>query len=139
MRPITPQDYDKQYGELLEVLTGREETVLSRAHFNTFLQGLGSHHQVWVGEDDGRVIATMTCLIEPKLLHGGSNVLHIEDVIVHPDFQKRGLGRRMMEKAAQVAKAHGCYKVILDCTPENKSFYEACGFSSKQVQMSLYF
>lgn len=139
MRPITPQDYDKQYGELLEVLTGREQTVLSRARFETFLQGLGSHHQVWVGEEDGRVIATMTCLIEPKLLHGGSSVLHVEDVIVHPDFQKRGLGRRMMEKAKKVAEAHGCYKIILDCTSDNKPFYEACGFSSKQVQMSLYF
>jgi len=138
MRLITSQDYDKHYCKLLEVLTGREETV-SRAHFESLLQSLGSHHQVWVAEEEGQIIATMTCLIEPKLLRGGSNVLHVEDVIVHPDFQKRGIGRRMMGKAKKVAEAHDCYKIILDCTPENKPFYEACGFSSKQVQMSLYF
>lgn len=33
----------------------------------------------------------------------------------------------------------GCYKVILDCSVENKAFYEKCGFQQKSVQMAMYF
>jgi glucosamine-phosphate N-acetyltransferase len=45
----------------------------------------------------------------------------------------------MMHKAKQIAMENNCYKIILDCTEDNKKFYESCGFSSKQVQMSYYF
>ncbi|KAK7858846.1 glucosamine 6-phosphate n-acetyltransferase [Quercus suber] len=33
----------------------------------------------------------------------------------------------------------GCYKVILDCSLENKAFYEKCGFKQKEIQMVKYF
>jgi len=81
----------------------------------------------------------MTLLLEPKLIHNGSSVLHIEDVIVHPEHQRKGLGKMMMDKAKQIAVDNNCYKIILDCTEQNKKFYESCGFSSKQIQMSHYF
>lgn len=29
----------------------------------------------------------------------------------------------------------GCYKVILDCSVDNKALYEKCGFKQKEVQM----
>lgn len=32
----------------------------------------------------------------------------------------------------------GCYKVILDCGSHNIKFYEACGYTQKEVQMVQY-
>ncbi|KAG5050063.1 hypothetical protein JHK85_011166 [Glycine max] len=32
----------------------------------------------------------------------------------------------------------GCYKVILDCSVENKAFYEKRGFQQKSVQMAVF-
>jgi glucosamine-phosphate N-acetyltransferase len=38
-----------------------------------------------------------------------------------------------------VAKEIGCYKVILDCSPENEGFYQKCGYEKAGTEMSLYF
>lgn len=139
MRPIEIKDYDCYYTELLSVLTGAEEDkVLEREVFEDIVRNLGTHHQIWVMERQGRIIATITLIVERKLIHGGSSVLHVEDVIVHPDYQKQGIGRKLIQKAMEVAENEECYKIILDCSDTNASFYEACNFQKKQVQMSWY-
>ncbi len=51
----------------------------------------------------------------------------------------RRLGARLIEAAADAAKAAGCYKVILDCSESNVAFYEKCGLTRKEVQMVRYF
>ena len=137
MRILEISDYDKHYHALLSILTQKKESQ-SREDFLRFVHSLSNHHQVWVLEDTGRIIATITLLIENKTIHGGSKVLHVEDVIVHPECQRRGLGKKLLQKAIDTAQETKCYKIILDCTPENAPFYEACGFLQKQVQMSLY-
>jgi glucosamine-phosphate N-acetyltransferase len=88
MRLLQENDYDKGYCELLSELTKSMENI-SREKFVAILQSLGNQQQIWVLEDDGKIICTMTLLLEPKLIHHGSNVLHIEDVIVHPQHQKK--------------------------------------------------
>jgi glucosamine-phosphate N-acetyltransferase len=138
MRLLQDNDYEKGYSDLLAVLTKTSENI-SKEKFETILQCLGNQQQIWVLEEAGKIICTMTLLMEPKLIHNGSSVLHIEDVIVHPDHQKKGLGKMMMDAAKQIAIENKCYKIILDCTEQNKKFYESCGFSFKQIQMSYYF
>ena len=138
MRLLQENDYEKGYCDLLSVLTKSPENI-SKERFVAILQCLGNQQQILVLEEDEVIICTMTLFLEPKLIHNGSSVLHIEDVIVNPQHQKKGLGKMMMEKAKQIAVENNCYKIILDCTEDNKKFYESCGFSSKQVQMSYYF
>lgn len=138
MRLVQNNDYEKGYCELLSVLTKTSESI-SKDKFLATLQCLGNQQQIWVFEEDGMIICTMTILMEPKLIHDGSSVLHIEDVIVHPKHQKKGLGKMMMNTAKQIAMENNCYKIILDCTENNRKFYESCGFLSKQIQMSYYF
>jgi glucosamine-phosphate N-acetyltransferase len=139
MRILQEKDFDKKYHQLLSVLTHKPEAQ-SREDFLSFIDRLSNNenHQVWVLEDEDRIVATITFLIEDKFIHGGSRVLHVEDVIVHPECQRRGLGKKLLEKATATAREKGCYKIILDCTPENVAFYLSCGFLQKQVQMSLY-
>jgi len=137
MRLLSCADYDKDYLQLLKVLTESPETM-SREHFEFFVQKLCDNHQVWVLEMNNKIICSMTCIIEPKLIHNGSFVLHVEDVVVHPEYQKKGLGKQMMEKVKEIALRNKCYKIILDCLEKNQKFYESCGFSQKQIQMSLY-
>lgn len=42
---------------------------------------------------------------------------------------------RMIEALVALSRQYGCYKVILDCSEENASFYEKCGLSRNGVQM----
>ena len=45
------------------------------------------------------------------------------------------LACRVIEALIDLAGKAGCYKVILDCSEENATFYEKCGLYKKEVQM----
>jgi len=57
---------------------------------------------------------------------------HLEQVSVHPDHQRRGIGRGLVEAAMAEARAQGFDRLSL-CTyrdvPWNGPFYRALGFS----------
>ena len=87
-----------------------------------------SNHFIYVAILDGRVVGSTSMLIEPKFIHNGRNVAHIEDVVVSKDYQGKGIGEMLMRTLLDLAKDNNCYKTILDCTDEVKPFYEKIGF-----------
>jgi len=87
-----------------------------------------SNHFIYVAILDGRVVGSTSMLIEPKFIHNGGNVAHIEDVVVSKDYQGKGIGEMLMRTLLDLAKDNKCYKTILDCTDEVKPFYEKIGF-----------
>ncbi len=50
------------------------------------------------------------------------------DTTVHPVFRRRGVGRRLVELAVDVARKQRIEWVHVDFEPDLRSFYEACGF-----------
>jgi len=55
---------------------------------------------------------------------------------VDPDFQKKGIGRRMVEKAEKKLRKLGCQKINLQVRNSNKSviaFYKHIGFLDDDV------
>jgi len=85
-------------------------------------------HIIAVAELDRKIVGATTLLIEPKFIHKGGLVGHIEDVVVDKDFQGQKIGEQIMKYLLEIAKNRGCYKTILDCTEEVKPFYEKLGF-----------
>ena len=61
---------------------------------------------------------------EQKFIHKGGLVGHIEDVVVSKGFERKEIGRKIVESLLDVAKDRGCYKTILDCKDDVKEFYE---------------
>jgi len=94
-----------------------------------------SNHFVYVAILDGKVVGSTTMLIEPKFIHNGGNVAHIEDVVVSKDYQGKGIGEMLMRSLLDLAKDNNCYKTILDCTDEVKPFYEKIGFKITSIGM----
>ncbi len=92
-------------------------------------------HIIVVAELDGKIVGSTTLIIEPKFIHNGGMVGHIEDVVVNKDFQGKKIGEKIMKYLIEIAKNRGCYKTILDCTDDVKPFYEKLGF--KQVANEL--
>jgi len=90
--------------------------------------GSNSNHLVYVAILDGRVVGSTTMFIEPKFIHDGGNVAHIEDVVVSKDYQGKGIGEMLMRSLLDLAKDNNCYKTILDCSDDVKPFYEKIGF-----------
>ncbi len=86
------------------------------------------NHIVGVAELGENIVGSTTLLIEPKFIHEGGLVGHIEDVVVDKNFQGQKIGEKIMNYLLEIAKNRGCYKTILDCTDDVKSFYEKLGF-----------
>jgi len=87
-----------------------------------------SDHIIAVAELDGKIIGATTLLIEPKFIHEGGLVGHIEDVVIDKNFQGQKIGEKIIKYLLEFAKNRGCYKTILDCTDDVKPFYEKLGF-----------
>lgn len=137
IRELSEQDYYKGFLNLLEQLTTVDANNITYDDFIKHLKKIKS--KVFVMEDgEGKIIGTMTLLIEEKFIHKLSSVGHIEDVVVNDEYRGKGLGKMLIDYGVKYAKDNGCYKIILNCAEKNIAFYEKCGFKSKNVEMSLY-
>lgn len=136
-RPLEESDFHKGYLELLSYIS--KSSSFSFSEFCMQIKELTSF--IWVIEDqiESRIITSASLLIEKKLIRNGGKVGHIEDLVVHPNYQKKGLGKKMTLHLIQLSKNFNCYKVILNCLPKLTKFYENLGFEKKQEQMSIYF
>lgn len=52
----------------------------------------------------------------------------ILDTCVDPDFRRQGIASRLVERAAEVARARGARWLHVDFEPHLESFYRQCGF-----------
>ena len=78
------------------------------------------HLVVLSASNPDRLIASGVVFMEHKFLRNLGIVGHIEDIIVHPDAQGKGLGKVMIQALTLLSEGLGAYKTILDCSDENK-------------------
>jgi glucosamine-phosphate N-acetyltransferase len=86
-------------------------------------------------DKDGKVLGSITLLLEQKYIHNGGRVGHIEDVVTRKEYAGRGIGLALVDKCINLAKEEKCYKIILDCSPANVSFYKKAGFREHEISM----
>ena len=142
LRRLEISDKKKGFIELLQQLTVCES--VSDKDFEERYQELaklGDEHVICVIEDrhSGKIVASGSVFIERKFIRNCGKVGHIEDVVVDSSIRGMQLGKKIVGFLTDHACSMGCYKVILDCSLENKPFYEKCGYKQKEVQMVKYF
>jgi ribosomal protein S18 acetylase RimI-like enzyme len=101
----------------------------ARALFQKF-SAYPSYH-LYVACLDTDVVGSFALLVMDNLAHLGRPSAVVEDVAVDPQFQRRGVGRQMIEFAMEQAKAAGCYKLTLSAATHRREaheFYESLGF-----------
>jgi len=103
--------------------------------FNKIMRN--SDHVIAVAITDDKVVGAATLFIEPKFIHNGGNVGHIEDVVVDKNYQGKKIGEKIIKYLLEEAKTNGCYKTILDCSDEVKPFYEKLGFKHNANALRL--
>ena len=108
----------------------RQASDIDRNKADEIFEKINSNpdHIVAIAELDGKIVGATTLLIEPKFIHKGGLVGHIEDVVVDKNFEGQKIGEKIMKYLLEFAKNRGCYKTILDCTDDVKPFYEKLGF-----------
>lgn len=61
------------------------------------------------------------------------SILYVQDILVHPQAQRHGVGRRLLE-AALARFAHVRQKVLItDDEPRQHAFYQALGFTDTRT------
>ncbi|XP_028087709.1 glucosamine 6-phosphate N-acetyltransferase isoform X1 [Camellia sinensis] len=142
VRKLEISDKSKGFIELLQQLTVCD-SVSEKQFEERFreLSSYGDDHLICVIEDNrsGKIVATGSVFTEKKFIRNCGKVGHIEDVVVDSSARGMQLGKKIVEFLIDHARSTGCYKVILDCSTDNRVFYEKCGFKQKEIQMVKYF
>ncbi len=126
IRPMEFIDLDRGF---LETLSHLSSVDLTRAEAQNIWEARTSAGICSiVAEETGRVIGTASLMIEQKFIHRGGLVGHIEDVAVHRDHWRKGIGTSMVDYLTKMAVDKGCYKVILNCLDHLVPFYERIGY-----------
>lgn len=128
IRKLQKEDLDNGFLHTLDSL--RQASNTDKKIIEKTFEKINSNpdHLIIVALIDGKVVGATTLLIETKFIHNGGKVGHIEDVVVDKEYQKKGIGEKMINYLLRYAKEQGCYKTILDCVDDVKPFYEKLGF-----------
>jgi glucosamine-phosphate N-acetyltransferase len=135
IRELEENDFKKGFLKVLDTL--RETSSITEDKALEIFKNIKSNpkHIIIVAEIKGKIIGSTTLLIEPKFIHQGGIVGHIEDVVVGKKFQGEKIGEKIINYVLELAKNHGCYKTILDCSNEVKPFYEKLGFKHNSNEL----
>lgn len=88
-------------------------------------------HRIHVALEGEVVVGSFALLVMDNLAHLGAPSAVIEDVVVDPRRQGRGIGRAMLRHALALASARGCYKAVLSSNLRRTrahAFYESLDF-----------
>lgn len=139
-RPVKSSDLS-QYVDTLKVLTTVGD--ISPDQFHKLVAQWEKNPEIYfprvIADENDHVVATGMLVVEQKLIHGCGKVGHVEDIAVAKNQQGKKLGNFLIELLSELARANGCYKVILDCSAHNVGFYEKCGYKDSGVFMSRRF
>lgn len=135
IRTLEPADLEAGF---LETLTQLSEVNLTPEAARAVMKARCQRGvRTFVATSEGRVVGTASLFCEPKFIHAGGWVGHIEDVAVTAEFRRLGVGSRLIERLVGESRAAGCYKVILHCAEALVPFYAPLGFRKANVGMRL--
>ena len=107
--------------------------ALSLSDAENIFEKIGQYpnYHIYVACRDGRALGAFSLLIMDNLAHVGAPSGIVEDVVVASEWQRKGIGRRMIQFAMQKCRETGCYKLVLSTDKKRDKahrFYQSLGF-----------
>lgn len=102
--------------------------------WNSFFKQTNVHSLVAIM--DNQIVGYGSIVIEAKIR--GGKMGHIEDIVSHSLFRKKGIGKAVVDALFDIAKVNGCYKVALQCKERNVEFYKKFGYEVSGVAMQMF-
>ena len=98
---------------------------------------------ILLAEDKQIVVGVIICEIKEKINRTDlkdSKVLWINEICVKQEYRRNGIGRSLIEKAKEIAKANNCLRLELNCWELNEEamkFYENQGLTTQRRVMEI--
>jgi ribosomal protein S18 acetylase RimI-like enzyme len=107
------------------------------------IEGLHRHPSriVFLAQLDTEPVGLAVCFLGYSTF-AARPLVNIHDLIVHPDFRRRGVAAQLLEAVEAHARALGCCKVTLEVRTDNvvaRSLYATRGFSAGVSPYELWF
>jgi ribosomal protein S18 acetylase RimI-like enzyme len=133
------RQYDQRYYTLFPQAEFRR---MYRKIFNRFLKGRTRFFLV--AETDGKIIGTVRAEIVKRHPSLRTSQKHgeVTQLMVRPDFRRRGVARALMDEALERLRGMGMKRAVLRVDAKNipaKKLYADLGFEDRQIIMTKYF
>jgi len=151
LKELDYADYSRGFLDILKELRDAKDTTpyvqMSEKDFTNIVDKIkksGYVHTILVAvnkketDPTKAIVAAGTVFVEPKFIHNGGNVAHVEDVAVLPDHLSSEIGNNLVYALKDIGIGNDCYKIILDCQDNRADFFTQVGFQKKKVQMAHY-
>jgi GNAT superfamily N-acetyltransferase len=143
VRPAAPGDLRSVVG----VLARRPDAAnapVSERHEAMWARMLATPDlTVYVAEGGGEIVGATSLLLLPNLTYDCRPTAFFEPMVVAAAHRRRGVGRLLVERVLDDARAAGCWKVQVISHKRHAddgayAFYEALGFEGEATGFRLY-
>ncbi|MCL2212109.1 MAG: GNAT family N-acetyltransferase [Treponema sp.] len=121
--------------ELYEQLHNGNASCLTKKEANKIWDEIDKNNiKYFLAKSDGKVLGSCYICIIPNLTYSGKSIGYIENLITDESNRRKGIGKRLIQKAIEYANENNCYKVVLQSglkREEAHKFYEKMGFNGK--------
>lgn len=137
IRSCDQRDFLPVYRLLREL---RPDAVLDMGLLeDAYFRGLHLPGQQFLcAETEGRVVGFCSLAVRNSLWQQGF-VAHVDELIVHADYQSQGVGTLLLEMASELATSLGCRRIELGSAFHRTGahrFYEERGFENRAFLFS---
>ncbi len=136
IRKLKLNDYFKNYLELINNFTKNINKITFIKFKKKFLNQI-SNEKIFIYEENNKIIGNIKIIKEQKFHNNFMCVLHIEDLIVHKNYRKKGIATKLINYILE-HELNNCYKIVLNCNNELITFYKQFNFNKKGIEMCYY-
>ena len=94
-----------------------------------------AHYSIVLAEIDGRIIGVVAW---DTALHEGpasKKALLLHGIYVHPEYQRRGVGKQLFDAAEDAARANKTDGIMVKAQIDAEGFYQSQGLSKLETQL----
>ncbi|KAJ8341129.1 hypothetical protein SKAU_G00334200 [Synaphobranchus kaupii] len=132
LRPLHTADFNRGFYKVLSQLTLAGDVTPEQFIGNfEHMKKTGDYYVVVVEDTNlGQIVATATLIVEHKFIHGCAKRGRVEEVVVSDVCRGKQLGKLLVSALTLLSKKLDCYKITLECAPNNVAFYKKFGYSA---------
>ncbi|MDW7771389.1 MAG: GNAT family N-acetyltransferase [Desulfobulbaceae bacterium] len=137
IRPGRQSDLDQMVCLLKKLFTIEKDFTFKEQFQRRGLQIMLANESgcIMVAEAAGEIVGMCSAQLTVSTAEGGAAML-VEDVIVHEDFRRRGVGRQLMSRLAEWGRGKGVSRIQLLADRNNTAalaFYRKLGWQTTEL------